>query len=176
MVGHMETELDSGDDLGRTPVSVAFADLAGYTRFTEEEGEEEALSYVERFIDAVRESLPDDASLVKTIGDEAMVVGRDPAALVDWGVGFEQLLSERPAPRIGIHCGLAIYREGDYFGRDINLASRVVARARGGEVLVTDAVRAATRDPAHLSFEDIGQVKLKGFQQPVTLSRVSQAE
>ncbi len=177
VVGHMETELEDGTDLGRVPVAVAFVDLAGYTRFTEEEGEEEALSYVERFIEAVTDSLPEDATLVKTIGDEVMVVGRDVVALTDWAVGFAQLLNERPAPRIGLHTGLAIYREGDYFGRDVNLASRVVARARGGEVLITAAVRSAIGCGAsHLRFEDIGQVKLKGFTDPVKLSRVLPSE
>jgi len=176
VVGHMENELEPGTDLGRLRVAVAFVDLAGYTRFTEEEGEEEALSYVERFIDAVTESLPEEATLVKTIGDEVMVVGRDVRSLVDWAVGFEQLLRERPAPRIGIHAGLAIYRDGDYFGRDVNLAARVVARARGGEVLVTQTVRDAVRKAEHLRFEDIGEVKLKGFDVPQKLCRVNQAE
>lgn len=176
MVGHMESELDAEADLGRMRITVAFADLAGYTRFTEEEGEEQALSYVEHLIDAVTHTLPDDASLVKTIGDEAMVVGRDAAAMTDWAVGFQYLFEERPSPRIGIHHGLAIYRDGDYFGRDINLAARVVARARGGEVLVTDSVLEAveSRSP-HLAFERIGEVKLKGFDQPHGLARVSQA-
>ena len=50
-----------------------------------------------------------------------------------------------------------IYRDGDYFGREVNLASRVVARARGGEVLVTDSVVDAVRDSEHLGFEDIGR-------------------
>src|SRR3954451_8926758 len=40
MVGHMEVELDEDQDLGRVRVAIAFADLAGYTRFTEEVGEE----------------------------------------------------------------------------------------------------------------------------------------
>lgn len=175
MVGHMESELDGGPDLGRVRLAVAFVDLAGYTRFTEEEGEEEALSHVERFIEAVNESLPDDATLVKTIGDEAMVVARDTSALVDWAVGFEEILKERPAPRIGMHSGRAIYRDGDYFGSDVNLAARVVARAQGGEVLVTDAVRETVQRAEHLAFEDVGTVKLKGFEEPQRLSRVEPA-
>ena len=75
VVGHMETELEEEDaDQGRVRVAIAFADLAGYTRFTEEEGEEEALSSVERFVEGVTNTLPDDARVVKTIGDEVMVV------------------------------------------------------------------------------------------------------
>jgi adenylate cyclase len=172
VVGHMESELEDEDvDLGRVRVAIAFADLAGYTRFTEEEGEEEALSSVERFVEGVTHTLPEDARVVKTIGDAVMVVGQDIAALVDWAVGFTLLFEERPEPRIGVHLGTTLYRDGDYFGRDVNLASRVVARARGGEVLVTDTVVDAVSDAAHLNFEGIGQVKLKGFETPRELCR-----
>ncbi len=176
MVGHMEMELDSGADLGRIVVTVAFADLAGYTRYTEEEGEEQALSYVERFIDAVADTLPDDARIVKSIGDEVMIIGQETADLIDWAVGFLRLWEERPAPRIGLHRGAAIYRDGDYFGRDVNLASRVVARARGGEVLVTSAAADSIDRDEHLQFEPIGEVKLKGFDEPEQLRRASQVE
>jgi adenylate cyclase len=89
VVGHMEVELSEHEDLGRVRVAVAFADLAGYTRFTEEAGEEEALSNVERFIDAVQNTLPDDARIIKTIGDEVMIVAQDVCALTDWAVGFQ---------------------------------------------------------------------------------------
>ena len=174
VVGHMEAELEDEDvELGRVRVAIAFADLAGYTRFTEEEGEEEALSSVERFVEGVTNTLPDDARVVKTIGDAVMVVGNDVRALVDWAVGFTSLFDERPEPRIGVHLGTTLYRDGDYFGRDVNLASRVVARARGGEVLVTDSVVDAVKDSPHLTFEKIGQVKLKGFEDPRQLCRAA---
>jgi adenylate cyclase len=177
VVGHMESELEDEDvDLGRIRVAIAFADLAGYTRFTEEEGEEEALSSVERFVEGVTNTLPEDARVVKTIGDEVMVVGQDVGALVDWAVGFTSLFDERPEPRIGVHYGTTLYRDGDYFGRDVNLTSRVVARARGGEVLVSDAVVDALRDSSHLTFEEIGQVKLKGFAEPRVLCRAVRRE
>jgi adenylate cyclase len=170
VVGHMEIELDD-QDLGRLRVAIAFADLAGYTRFTEEEGEEEALSFVERFVEAVVATLPDDARVVKTIGDEVMIVGQDVSALTDWAVGFMKLFPERPQPRIGVHYGATLYRDGDYYGREVNLVSRVVARARGSEVLVTDAVKDAVSDSPHLEFEGIGSVKLKGFDEPAQLFR-----
>jgi adenylate cyclase len=176
VVGHMEQEVDESVDLGRVRVAIAFADLAGYTRFTEEAGEEEALSTVERFIDAVTETLPDDARVIKTIGDEVMIIGQDVQALVDWAVGFQQLYRDRPTPRIGVHTGVALYRDGDYFGRDVNLAARVVARARGEEVLVTDSVIEAVSRTDHLEFETIGEVKLKGFDQPRSLCRARPKE
>jgi adenylate cyclase len=162
VVGHMESDLD-GDaaDLGRLRVAIAFADLAGYTRLTEEEGELEAVDAVERFVEAVETTLPDDARVIKTIGDEVMIVGSDPAALTDWAVGFQQLQSDPPLPRIGIHYGDALYRDGDYYGRDVNIASRVAARSAGGEVLVTRPV--VEREGNHLEFERIAEVRLKGF-------------
>ena len=167
LVGHLELE-GAGEELGRLRVAIAFADLAGYTRLTEEAGEEEALDVVERFVESVEVTLPDEARVVKTIGDEVMVVGSDPAALVDWAVGFQQLnAGERPLPRIGVHAGETLYRDGDYYGRAVNLAARVGARAAGGEVLVTDAV--VTGAGPHLAFEPIGEVKLKGFSQATEL-------
>jgi adenylate cyclase len=173
VVGHMETELEApgNGDRGRVRTAIAFADLAGYTRFTEEEGDEEALQSVERFVERVDNTLPEDARVIKTIGDEVMVVGHDIGALVDWAVGFTGLFEERPEPRIGIHWGTSLYRDGDYFGREVNLASRVVARARGGEVLVTDAVVDTVRGAPHLRFEGVGEVKLKGFDTPRRLCR-----
>jgi adenylate cyclase len=178
VVGHMETDLDESIDLGRVRVTIAFADLAGWTRFTEEVGEEEALDVVESFIEAVTDTLPEDARVIKTIGDEVMIVGQDAGELTDWAVGFQRLWQERPMPRIGVHQGVTLYRDGDYYGRDVNLAARVVARARGGEVLVSDAVMDATgeADQAHLRFENTGQVKLKGFDEPVRLFRASLRE
>jgi adenylate cyclase len=174
VVGHMEAELEQEESaLGRVRVAIGFADLAGYTRFTEEEGEEEALSSVERFVEGVSSTLPEDARVVKTIGDAVMLVGHDVGALVDWAVGFVGRSAERPEPRIGVHLGTALYRDGDYYGREVNLASRIVARARGGEVLVSDSIVEALRDASELSFEGIGQVKLKGFDEPRQLCRAT---
>jgi adenylate cyclase len=175
VIGHMEVELDgdSKRQLGRLSVAIAFADLAGYTRMTEEQGDEEAVNAVERFIDAVQATLPDDARVIKTIGDEVMVVGSDAGSVIDWAVGFQALYRHRPLPRIGLHYGETIYREGDYYGREVNLAARVAARAAGGEVLVTRPVVEASGP--HLEFDLIGEVKLKGFSEPTELflARVS---
>jgi adenylate cyclase len=169
VVGHMEADLDGAPlDLGRLRVAIAFADLAGYTRLTEEAGEEEAVDAVERFIEDVEVTLPEGARVIKTIGDEVMIVGSDAAALVDWAVGFQRLVADRrPLPRIGLHYGPTLYRDGDYYGREVNQAARVAARAAGGEVLVTRPV--VDLAGPHLEFERIGEVRLKGFEQPTEL-------
>ena len=176
VVGHMETDLgDSSIDLGRMRVAIAFADLAGYTRLTEEEGELTAVDAVERFVEAVEMTLPDEARVIKTIGDEAMIVGPDPAALTDWAVGFQRLQTERPLPRIAIHYGVALYRDGDYYGREVNIASRVAARSAGGEVLVTRPVVDYSQAP-HLEFERIAEVTLKGFSDATEILIARQRE
>ena len=175
VIGHMEADVDEDTlELGRLRVAIAFADLAGYTRLTEEEGEEEALGAVERFVDSVENTLPDEARVIKTIGDEVMIVGSDPAALTDWAVGFQTLVDERPLPRVGIHYGETLYRDGDYYGREVNLAARVAARAAGGEVLVTRPVVESAG--GHLEFEPIGEVRLKGFREPTELFLAAAAE
>jgi len=175
VIGHMEVDLDGGElDLGRLRVAIAFADLAGYTRLTEEQGEEEAVGAVERFVEAVEHTLPEDARVIKTIGDEVMIVASDPAALVDWAVAFQERHAARPLPRIGMHYGATIYRDGDYYGREVNLAARVAARSAGGEVIVTRPL--VDLSGRHLEFERIGEVRLKGFTAPTELYLARRAE
>jgi adenylate cyclase len=161
VVGHMELDVERSDELGRLRVGIAFADLAGYTRMTEELGDAEAAGVVERFLERVEATLPDNARVIKTIGDEVMVVGSDVQAITAWAVEFQAAERQRPRPRIGVHAGDVLYRDGDYYGREVNQAARVVARAAAGEVLVTGAV--AKAGGGDLRFEPIGAVKLKGF-------------
>ena len=169
VVGHMEAEIGDRErlDLGHVRVAIAFADLAGYTRMTEELGDEHAVGVVERFVAEVEHTLPDDARIIKTIGDEVMIVSSDAGALVDWAVGFQELHATRPLPRIGMHYGEVLYRDGDYYGREVNQAARVAARAGGGEVLATRPIVDAAGP--HLAFEHIGEVRLKGFSGPTEL-------
>jgi adenylate cyclase len=171
MIGHMEADLGA-DALGegRVRLAIAFADLAGYARLTVERGDEVALSTVERFVDAVAQTLPLEARVIKMLGDEVMVVGPDPAALTGWAVELQAGIAPGdPPPRIGIHYGEALYRDGDYFGREVNKASRVVARAGGGEVLVTRSVVDVAASVDGLQFERIGEIRLKGFPEPTEL-------
>jgi adenylate cyclase len=172
VVGHMETggEQSTAElELGHVAVTLCFIDLTGFTRFTEEEGDIEALDVVENFVETVEATLPREATIVKTIGDEVMVVSPDAAALTEWAVAFLGRFDRRPQPRVGIHSGDAVYRDGDYFGNSVNLAHRIVNRALAGEVLVTDRVAAALDGRPGLRLEPIGEVSLKGFPVPTAL-------
>ncbi len=178
MIGHVEADLgDEALEEGRVRVAIVFADLAGYARLTVERGDEAAVTTVERFVDAVGQSLPADARVIKTLGDEVMIVGTDAAALTEWAVSLQGGIAPgEPPPRIGIHYGEALYRDGDYFGRDVNQAARVVARAGGGEVLVTRPVVDVSDGVDGLEFALIGEVRLKGFSDPTELFIVSARE
>ena len=169
VVGHMESELSAEHGVGRMRVAIAFADLAGYTQLTETRGDLHALDVVDRFLASVTATLPDDARVIKTIGDEVMVVGPDPAALTVWAAGLGALLSES-RPRAAVHYGYAHYREGDYFGREVNLAARVQAESGAGEVLVTRPVVEASG--GELRFEPLAAVRLRGFSETTEVFRV----
>jgi adenylate cyclase len=177
VVGHMETDFGSmASDLGQVTVTLCFIDITGYTRFTEEEGDLEALDLVEHFVETVEATLPPEATIVKTIGDEVMVVSPDAASLTEWAAGFLHRFPQRPQPRVGIHCGEAVYRDGDYFGSQVNLAHRVVSSAQAGELLVTDRVVETIENREGLAFEPIGEFRLKGFPVPTPLFVVRAAE
>jgi adenylate cyclase len=169
VIGHMESDVEGAAHLGQVPVALCFIDLTGFTRYTEEEGDLEALDVIENFVETVEATLPPEATVVKTIGDEVMVVSPEPASLAEWAVGLLARFPERPQPRVGIHFASAVYRDGDYFGTHVNLAHRVVSRAQAGEVLVTDRVVEAIRERQRLDADPIGEVHLKGFPAPTPL-------
>ncbi|HEY1286655.1 MAG TPA: adenylate cyclase regulatory domain-containing protein [Solirubrobacterales bacterium] len=173
VVGHMESELDgAASQVHHIPVTLCFIDLTGFTRYTEEEGDLEALDVVERFIETVEATLPPEATVVKTIGDEVMLVSPDPGSLTVWAVGLLEGFPERPRPRVAVHYAQAVYRDGDYFGTHVNLAHRVVGHAQAGEVLVTDSVTGFLEGRG-LNCEPIGEVGLKGFLEPTPLFAVT---
>ena len=100
---HGERARRDASQLGQVPVALCFIDLTGFTRYTEEEGDLEALDVVENFVATVEATLPPEATIVKTIGDEVMVVSPDAGSLSEWAVDLLERLPERPRPRVGIH-------------------------------------------------------------------------
>jgi adenylate cyclase len=146
------------------PSAVCFLDITGYTRLTEERGDQAAADLAGRLANLVRRSAQEhDGTPVKWLGDGVMFHFREPrdavlAALeMVAGVGREGL----PPAHVGIHAGPVVFQDGDYFGRTVNLAARIADYARPGEVLVSqEIVDAAEGGPA--TFAEIGPVELKG--------------
>ena len=127
VIGHIESDLHDEEtaEEGRMRVAIAFADLAGYTKLTEEQGEAQAVDAVERFVERVEQTLPIDARVIKTLGDEVMVVGADAGTLTGWAVGLAGELPQG-SPRRG---------SGSTAGRRcIATATTTVARSTGRRV------------------------------------------
>ena len=154
--------------------AVSFLDLTGYTRLTEERGDEAAAELATRLATLVRGSSREHAGQpVKWLGDGVMFFFPNPGdgvlASLDMveGVAADAL----PPARVGIHAGPVVFQEGDYFGRTVNIAARIAEYARPGEVLVSqEVVDAADLDGVGITA--IGPVELKGVSEPLSLHSV----
>jgi adenylate cyclase len=116
-------------------------------------------------------------SLVKMIGDAAMLVAPEPESVVHAGLNLVELTEggeEMPRVRVGVASGEAVAQSGDWFGAPVNLASRVAAVARPGSVLATKAVRDATTESVRWSHA--GTRRFRGVAGDVRLFRARAAE
>jgi adenylate cyclase len=176
IVEHVEAAMeDAGIERTRTvtPPAIAFLDLTGYTRLTEEQGDEVAAELASRLAGLVqRESQRRGGRPVKWLGDGVMFHFPDPSQAVLCGVEMVEQApaSGLPQAHVGVNAGPVIFRDGDYFGRTVNVAARIAARAGPSEVLVSqDVVEMAGAEGVR--FEEIGPVELKGVTRPVVLHR-----
>lgn len=124
-----------------------FADLVGFTALTESEGDERALEVALQLQRATGELVDAHcAERVKATGDGVMLHCADPSAAVRLGLALIGALASDdrfPALRVGVHTGPALDSGGDWYGRTVNVAARLCTVARGGEVLISEATRAA---------------------------------
>jgi adenylate cyclase len=173
MVSH--TERESGRLPGAETVNVSFADLVGFTKLGEELPPEEIGRVAGKLGELAAEVAEPPVRLVKTIGDAAMLVSPedDTEALVrvtlDLIRAVEDEGEEFPMLRAGVARGEAIGRGGDWYGRPVNVASRLTGVARPGSVLTTESVHEAAEDAFTWSFA--GKKKLKGVKDPLPLFR-----
>jgi class 3 adenylate cyclase len=155
------------------PPAVVFVDLSGYTRLTEERGDEVAArsaSSLQREAEAV--AAANDGRLVKLLGDGAMLQFPDAERGLTAALALVRALSVDGGLRAhaGVHAGPVIVRDLDLFGRTVNLASRLAGAAGPGEVLVSEAIRDAVDSPA-VRFERAEATVLKGITEPAPLFR-----
>jgi adenylate cyclase len=144
--------------------AICFLDLTGYTRPTEERGDEAAADLARNLSTMVqRHSMRHGGQAIKWLGDGVMFHFPEPAQGVVAGLDMVEA-----APRLGVasahvglHAGPVLFQEGDYFGRTVNIASRIADYARPGEVVVSEEVVEASKSAA-LAFTEIGPVELKG--------------
>ena len=156
-------------------VVVMFADVAGSTRLYEQLGDAQALAMVTRCLNLARESARRyGGRLIKTFGDEAMLVfptadGAAEAA-AELQRGTSDLADDEHLPlafRIGIHLGPAIERDGDVFGDSVNVAARMVALAKSGQIILSAATAEALPSYLHGALRALDVLTVKGKEKDI---------
>lgn len=154
-------------------VTVCFADMVGFTRLGDTLQAEELGTVTGRLGELAAEIVEPPVRLVKMIGDAAMLVGPEPQPVLEAGLTLVERADEEgedfPLLRAGVASGLALARAGDWYGRPVNLASRITERARPSSVLATEEVHDALEDDYRWSFA--GEKRLKGIGSEVPLYR-----
>jgi adenylate cyclase len=164
---------------GARQVSVAFADLVGFTRLGEQVPAEELGQLANRLADHARDVAAPPVRFIKTIGDAVMFVCTDPGLLLDAVLKLVEVTdgdNDFPRLRAGIASGSAVSRAGDWFGSPVNLASRVTAAARPGAVLAAESTREELGDDAGFSWSFAGARHLKGIKGEVKLFRARRGD
>lgn len=153
-------------------VTIFFSDIEGSTALNESLGDRGFVKLLADHDTLVRTAVESfDGHVVKTQGDGFMVAFADPSDAIraaldvqaSLAVARGRLRTHEVRVRIGLHRGVVVARDGDYFGRNVALAARVASAAAGGEVLVSDDLRAAVIDSSEFVFVDARETELKGF-------------
>ena len=179
LIERVEHELEAAGVLGRPGrvPAMLFCDLAGYTPLTEERGDAAAAALAESLAVLVDRSAREHGGVpVKWLGDGVMVHYRTPAGAVRSALELVEQLPEAglPPAHVGVAAGPVVVQGGDYFGRTVNLAARIAARAQAGQVLASQRV-AESGPPAGVRFVELGELELKGFADPVHLLEARRA-
>jgi adenylate cyclase len=146
------------------PPAICFLDITGYTRLTEERGDEAAADLATKLATLVRQSSQEHGGRpVKWLGDGVMFYFREPGGAVLAALDMVEGVANHDLPpaHVGLHAGPVVFQDGDYFGRTVNLAARIADYARPSEVVVSQEV-VDSADAAPVSFVEIGPVELKG--------------
>jgi adenylate cyclase len=171
LVEDIEAALEEAGGLGRPGwvPAMCFLDLVGYTRLTEEHGDQVAAELAEALAILVNRSSRELGGVpVKWLGDGVMVHFRDPAGAVLAALEMVEEVPQAglPPAHVGVAAGPVVVQGGDYFGRTVNLAARIAARAGEGQVLVSGRVAEAAPPPG-VTFVELGELPLKGIPRPV---------
>jgi adenylate cyclase len=160
------------------PPAMSFLDITGYTRLTEDRGDEAAADLAGRLGTLVRRTSQEHGGQpVKWLGDGVMFYFPDPSQAVLAALDMVEGVASHDLPpaHVGIHSGPVVFQEGDYFGRTVNIASRIADSARPGEVLVTQEVRDVAQG-VPVTFTDVGPVELKGLSGALHLHSARRSE
>jgi class 3 adenylate cyclase len=161
--------------------TIAFTDLAGSTALLERLGEEPWFELIRAHDTLVRRiSEEHGGTVVKSQGDGFMLAFTSARAALQSAIATQRAFAEgsaigadRPIQlRIGLHSGYVMEDASDFFGKSVVLAARIADHARGGEILVSDAVRRYTGHDPVFSFDDLGEMRFKGLNDPYKVHAV----
>ncbi len=166
-------ERSGGQLPGSREITVCFADLVGFTRLGEEVAPHELGRLAVRLEALATEVIEAPVRLIKTIGDAVMITSLEPEPLLATTLALldaaEAEGEDFPQLRAGMAVGPALSRAGDWFGRPVNLASRITSVARPGSLLVEREVRESAPEACRWSYA--GERRLRGIREPVPLFR-----
>jgi adenylate cyclase len=167
-------EREGGILPGSRQIAISFADLVGFTRLGEEVPPGELGRLAVRLEALASEVVEAPVRLVKTIGDAAMLASPEPESLLGATLRLIEAADAEggdfPQLRAGAAFGPALLRAGDWFGRPVNLASRITSVARPGSLLGEEGLQRAA--PERFKYSFAGQRRLKGIREPVRMFRV----
>lgn len=180
IIEHLEMAVDestAGEPRTHKSSAIAFLDLTGYTQLTEERGDAAAADFALRLAELVQEVTGRyNGRPVKLLGDGVMLHFASPpdAVMCAFELVERTLEVGLPPAHVGVNAGPVIVRDGDYFGRTVNIAARIADYARSQEILVTPEVKDAIQSD-DIDFEAIGPVALQGVSDKVTLYLATRA-
>lgn len=151
------------------------ADLSGYTALTAAHGNLEAAKTVTRYVEIAREALEADARLVERVGDELLIVAERARSAILTAVRLLAAVEAEPlfpTVRAGLHVGRVLERGGEYFGAGLNIAARVAAHARPGQILCTEPVAAQVDSVPGVDCRPLGDVRFKNLPAPLAVFEI----
>jgi class 3 adenylate cyclase len=170
-VSDAEQRADDGELPGAVSVAFLFCDLKDFTAYANTRGDAAAIAAVDGFFDAISRLRGERGKVVKLLGDGAMLAYDDPADAVAAGARVVAAMrsTELPGVHSSVHYGVAIAREGDYFGSSVNLAARLLALGGRDELVATDPVVEAADA---FAWESIGAHRIRGMHGPIEVHRL----
>ncbi len=152
---------------GAVEVTLVFCDLKDFTAYADEHGDAAALALIEHFATVVTHERGEHGHLLKALGDGYMLSYPDPVEAVEACARIVERMrsADTPGVHASVHSGVALYREGDYFGQGVNLAARLLGLGGRDELIASEAVVRKTQ--GRFDWEPRGDHRIRGVSEPV---------
>lgn len=168
----VEAQMPAGRLPDSTNVTLLFCDLKDFAAYADLHGDEAAAAAISAFARVVAQAHGPDGHVVKSMGDGYFIVYDDPNAAVEAGrrILRETVDGEMPRVHAAVHRGSVVFREGDFFGRNVNLTARLLTIAGPGEIVTTKELTEQIGNSVR--WEELGFRRFRGFAEPVEVCRL----